>query len=59
MLSPLFIMSALTMFFFLGGMEVGLVFVSQILNGMYVIPTSQHTFHTLVETISSCASPLL
>lgn len=31
--SPLFIMSALTMFFFLGGMEVGVVFVNQVING--------------------------
>ncbi|KAK3922932.1 Protein-cysteine N-palmitoyltransferase Rasp [Frankliniella fusca] len=30
---PLFILSALTMFFFLGGMEVGTVFVAQIYHG--------------------------
>lgn len=33
MTGPLFIMSALTMFFFLGGMEVGVVFVSQVIYG--------------------------
>ncbi|XP_034237893.1 protein-cysteine N-palmitoyltransferase HHAT [Thrips palmi] len=37
MTGPLFIMSALTMFFFLGSMEVGVVFVSQIIHGKSTI----------------------